>query len=256
MKPFKIGLTTVTFRQKTPEEICRIAQKYALDGIEWGTDVHVPTPDAAKAVRALCDQYKIKTFSLGAYHRIGGSNPVSFSDTLQSASILGAKRIRVWLGTKSSCLFTEAEKQQLLHETQELLRLAKPYHIGIAFEFHRKTWNDNGISSLAFLKEIHDASLSTYWQPFFHETPEEDFPFTVDKQNLLTVAPYISAAHVFSWDEKANRFPFDYHKEAWKTFLSLLSDTPCEELIMEFVLGDSEEQFAEDLIVLHNLIQE
>ncbi len=254
MKRFEIGFTTVTFRKKSPEEICKLAQKHDLSIIEWGTDVHVPSIEAAKEVRVLCDTYGIKTASLGAYHRIGGNHTTPFTETLECAKILGAGRIRVWLGTKSSHLFTAEEREALLRETKALLRMAEPYDIEIAFEFHRKTLNDTGKSSLAFLKEMNMPRLSTYWQPFFHETPEANFPFAVDRENLLTVLPYISAAHVFSWDEAANRFPLAYHKDAWESFIDILKDSPCRELIMEFVLHDSEEQFAEDLAVLRDMI--
>ncbi len=254
MKHDKIGFTTVTFRKKTPEEICRLAVQNGINILEWGTDVHVPNPKAAREVRALCDRYELTTVSLGAYHRIGGENPTPFSETIESAKILGAGRIRVWLGTKSSVLFTEKERAALLEETKALAREAGAQNIEIAFEFHRKTMNDTGESSLAFLNALGELSVSTYWQPFFHETPEKDFLFADDRDNLLKVLPHISAVHVFSWDEAAHRFPFAYHKDAWREFLAVLEESPCEELIMEFVKDDSETQFAEDLAMLKTLL--
>ncbi len=255
MKDFRIGFTTVTFRKKTPEEICKIAVKNRIQYLEWGTDVHVPTVKDAEKIRLLCDAYKLQTISLGAYHRIGIPSDTPFSETLESARILGASRIRVWLGKKSSADVSEAERNAYLEETRELLRMAEPYGIEISFEFHRKTLNDTGKSSFAFLQEAKHPLLSTYWQPFFHETPENEFPFDVDRENLLTVSPYISAAHVFSWDEASHRFPLAYHETAWHTFISLLKDTPCRDLIMEFVLDDNEMQFEEDLSVLRGILE-
>lgn len=255
MKRFQIGFTTVTFREKTPEEICKIALENRVDCLEWGTDVHVPCVEAAREIRRLCDSYGIKTLSLGAYHRIGVPTPTPFSETLESARILGAKRIRIWLGKKSSADFTEEERRAMTEETRVYLRKANAYGIEIAFEFHRKTLNDTGASSRSFLDEIHDKTLSTYWQPFFHETPDADFPFDTDRENLLAVLPHISTAHVFSWDEAANRFPFAKHKEAWRVFLRLLKDSPCEALIMEFVQNDSPAQLMEDLAELRQLLQ-
>ncbi len=256
MKRFRIGFTTVTFRKKTPEEICRLAKKNEIDCLEWGTDVHVPNAEAARQVRCLCDEYGLDTVSLGAYHRIGAQNETPFSETLESAKILGAKRIRVWLGKKSSADFTEAERTALIDETKALLREAEAYGMEIAFEFHRKTFNDTGASSRKFLEDINEKHLSTYWQPFFRETPDKDFPFQDDKENLLAVLPYISAAHVFSWDEEANRFPFARHLGAWKVFIDLLRESPCEDLIMEFVPRDSAVQFEADLAVLKNLVNQ
>ena len=255
MKRFRLGFTTVTFRKRTSEEICKIAKRNEVDCIEWGTDVHVPNPEAAKEVRRLCDEYGLYTVSLGAYHRIGVPNETPFSETLESAVILGAKRIRVWLGRKSSTAFTEEERNALIEETRALASEAERYGIEIAFEFHRKTLNDTGASSLKFLEDASIKNLSTYWQPFFHETPEKDFIFDVDRENLLTVLPYVSAAHVFSWDEAANRFPFARHKEAWAEFIRILKDSPCEDLIMEFVPNDSPVQFMADLAVLRYILE-
>ena len=255
MKRFKLGFTTVTFRGKTPEQICKIAKKNEVDCLEWGTDVHVPNAEAAKEVRRLCDEHGLQTLSLGAYHRIGIPNATPFSETLESAKILGAKRIRVWLGKKSSEDFTEEERKALIDETHALVREAEAYGMEIAFEFHRKTLNDTGASSRKFLEDVNEKNLSTYWQPFFHETPEKDFLFETDKENLLAVLPYVSAAHVFSWDEAANRFPFARHKEAWKTFIRILKDSPCEALIMEFVPNDSPVQFMADLAVLRSILE-
>ncbi len=256
MKSYKLGFTTVTFRQKTPEEICQIARQNNIFHIEWGTDVHVPTPEKAREVRTLCEEYGLETVSLGAYYRLGAPSNPSFSETLEIAEILGADRIRLWLGTKSSFAYTPEERGALINEIAMLMQEAEPYGIQIAFEFHRKTLNDNGESALAVLREIDSPAVSTYWQPFFRETPDAPFPFSDDLQNLLTVLPHISAVHVFSWDEAAHRFPFASHKEAWRTFLSTLRESPCEELILEFVKDDSEAQFAEDLAVLRELLSE
>ncbi len=256
MKQFRVGFTTVTFRQKTAEQVCAIAKRHEVEILEWGTDVHVPNPDEARRVRALCDEHGLKTVSLGAYHRIGAVNETPFSETIESAKILGASRIRVWLGNKSSAAYTDEERDAMLREARALADEAKRAGISIAFEFHRKTLNDSGDSCVAFLKDADEKNLSTYWQPFFHETPESDFPFAVDRDNLLTVLPYVSAAHVFSWDENATRFPFARHRDAWKVFIDILRDSPCEDLIMEFVPGDSHVQFGADLAVLRDLLRQ
>ncbi len=256
MKSYRLGLTTVTFRKKTPAEICELAAKNNIRYLEWGTDVHVPTVEKAKEVRTLCDSAQIETVSLGTYHRVGIPSETPFSETLEIAKTLGAPRIRLWLGRKSSVAFTTEERSALIDETKALLAMAKPYGIELSFEFHRKTLNDTGKSCLAFLKEINNPALSTYWQPFFHETPEKDHPFADDRDNLMTVLPYISATHVFSWNEAAERFPFAYHKEAWRSFLTLLEDSPCQDLIMEFVVNDSETQLKEDLHELRTLLEE
>ncbi|MBQ9748041.1 MAG: sugar phosphate isomerase/epimerase [Clostridia bacterium] len=254
MKRFRIGFTTVTFRRKTAEQICEIAKRHEVDILEWGTDVHVPTPEEARRVRALCDEYGLTTASVGAYHRIGVENETPFSETIEIAKILGASRIRVWLGKKSSADFTPEERTALIAETRALVDMAKAEGIEIALEFHRRTYNDGGAVSRAFLDEINDPALSTYWQPFFRETPERDFLFDDDRSNLLAVLPHVSAAHVFTWDEQANRFPFARRRDEWRVFLDILRDSPCQDLIMEFVPNDSHVQLGADIAVLRDLL--
>lgn len=253
MKAFRFGFTTVTFRQKTADQICKIAQKHEVDILEWGTDVHVPNPEEARRVRALCDEHGLTTVSLGAYHRIGAVNETPFAETIESAKILGASRIRVWLGRKSSANFTPEERTALLAETRTLARAAADAGLSIAFEFHRKTFNDGGDVSRAFLEELDEPNVSTYWQPFFHETPDRDFRFADDRDNLIKVLPYVSAAHVFSWDEAANRFAFARYRDEWRVFLEILKGGDCRDLIMEFVPRDSHAQFGADLAVLRDL---
>ena len=50
------GLVSISFRKHTPEEIVKACADAGLRYIEWGSDVHVPAGNEARAreVRALC----------------------------------------------------------------------------------------------------------------------------------------------------------------------------------------------------------
>ena len=52
------GLVSVTFRDKTPEEIISAVKQCGLEGIEWGGDVHVLPGDVSRAreIRHLTEQ--------------------------------------------------------------------------------------------------------------------------------------------------------------------------------------------------------
>ena len=52
------GLVSVTFRDKTPEEIISTVKQCGLEGIEWGGDVHVLPGDVSRAreIRHLTEQ--------------------------------------------------------------------------------------------------------------------------------------------------------------------------------------------------------
>lgn len=46
-----IGLTSITFRKLTCEEIIRLAQESRAECIEWGGDVHVTDEKTAQEAR-------------------------------------------------------------------------------------------------------------------------------------------------------------------------------------------------------------
>ena len=96
----KTGMTSVTFRNKSAEEIVRLTQKAGLTGIEWGGDVHVPAGDRAAARKAalLTREAGLEVLSYGSYFR--AQEGEDFSPVLESAIELGAPVIRMWAGFK------------------------------------------------------------------------------------------------------------------------------------------------------------
>ena len=56
-----IGLTSVTFRKLTCEEIIRLAQESGAECIEWGGDVHVTDEKTAREARRGCEQAGLQT---------------------------------------------------------------------------------------------------------------------------------------------------------------------------------------------------
>ena len=78
------GLVSVSFRQKTPLDICRLCQQANLAAIEWGGDVHVP-PDAGNAdeIRRMTADHGLTVSSYGSYYRV--TQPLSASGAASRA---------------------------------------------------------------------------------------------------------------------------------------------------------------------------
>lgn len=244
--PARICFTSVTFRKKTPAEICRIACENDVKFIEWGADVHVKNKEEAENVRAICDENGITSVSLGSYYRVGDGIPSDFERDCIDAYILGCKRIRVWLGRCGSSETSAEIKSVLLSEARALSVTAEKYGLTLAFEFHKKTYNDYGKASFDFIKECGHGNIGTYWQPFSYGN---------DIENLKAVLPCLSAVHVFSWDENNVRFPLAYKTEEWKEAVSYILKTgKPQDFIMEFVKDDSEEAFKEDVKTLREIL--
>ena len=69
----KSGLVSVSFRQKTPLEICALCRKANLSAVEWGGDVHCPPEADAAAIRAMTLDHGLEVSSYGSYYRVGQS---------------------------------------------------------------------------------------------------------------------------------------------------------------------------------------
>ena len=69
---FLKGLTSVTFRKLTCEEIISIAAENGLDGIEWGGDVHAVPGDLKRAeeISRMTKEAGLKVFSYGSYFNL------------------------------------------------------------------------------------------------------------------------------------------------------------------------------------------
>ena len=69
---FDLGMTSVTFREKTIEEITALAKSAGLSMIEWGADRHVlPLDfDAVKNARIQMEKNELLCPSYGSYYRM------------------------------------------------------------------------------------------------------------------------------------------------------------------------------------------
>lgn len=243
---FRVGLTSVTFRKKTPREICDIASKNGVKYIEWGADVHATCPEAAKEIRKICDEYGIKSCSVGSYVRAGEGDIAAFTRDCESAAMLGAERVRIWLGGKGSADLSGDELEAIKRDVLNFAKKADEYGLVISFEFHKGTLSDNAASVMALIDDIGAPNVKTYWQPFStgHDT-----------EWLNAVAPYISAVHVFAWDENYVRYELSEQCDIWRGFIDILKQKANDpDLIFEFVKDDSDEQFAKDVKTLMEIM--
>lgn len=245
----QVGFTTVTFRQKSIEEVFEIAKKNGIKLIEWGGDKHLPIDDevALSKIKQLSIQNNIQCFSYGSYYRVGERDFEKFEKICIIAKEIGAKIIRIWLGGKSSFFTSKMQFEGMAEETKKLCTIAKKYDLIIAGEFHQKTFNDCGKSSLKMLKKVDMPNFKTYWQPLGHEKK--------DYANLKQILDYVSVVHIFNWKNFDERYEFAYNSERWAKFFELIKGNSDIVGIMEFVKDDSEKQFAIDFKTINKMIE-
>ena len=220
-----IGLTSITFRGLTSPEIIDLAVKAGLDGIEWGSDVHVPQgqESLARNVAAACADVGLAVTSYGSYFRAGlAEDPTDeIRALIKSAKALGAPVIRVWAGEKSPQEADVNYRKNVEKALTLFVEMAADEGICIATEYHRHTLTENADSALALL-------------------------------------PYLMNVHVFQWTSPGNiRHPLSAGKGFWtRCIRRIMADQAREHhFLLEFVQGDRPDQCIEDARTLDAMIK-
>ena len=164
MSSLKIGLASVTFRNKTIEEVVEIAKSNGISYIEWGADVHVKNIEDAKKALKICRDSGVKISSYGSYYRVGSNKTEEWKNICRIASEMSASSIRVWLGTKNSEDTDEKEYKNLLKDAKEMCDIASEYNLNISAECHDNTFNNNTYAFLKFKEDLQKDNFTTYFQ--------------------------------------------------------------------------------------------
>ena len=251
----KSGLVSVTFRRLPAAEVVRLAAEAGLVGIEWGGDVHVPHGDLAAAaeIGRLTREAGCEVAGYGSYYKLGVSEKrgLPFARVLATAEALGAPRLRVWAGDRNSEKTSAEQRRRIVEEAMRLAETAAPSDVGIVLEFHADTLTDTAASTRALLAEIGHSNVRTGWQPVHNEGAD------VNCAGLESIGPWLEGAHVFHWWPTANeRRSLCEGAGDWARYLALIRKwRPDCFASLEFVRGDSIEQFRSDARTLLNLLE-
>lgn len=241
MPQVKTGLVSVTFRQKSVDEIVALTAEAGLSGVEWGGDVHVPSGDKETARRAarLTRQAGLEVLSYGSYYRCQPGE--DFSPVLESAVILGAPLIRVWAGTKPWEESSPKEREVLAAQLARAVDQAAAAGLTLGLEYHRGTATQTKEGTQALLETVGRPSLTTYWQP------NPDISQKEQLAEIDALLPWISTIHIFTWTGANVRHLLEEGADRWEEYLTHLASAQKERcLLLEFVKEDSEEVFRRD----------
>jgi sugar phosphate isomerase/epimerase len=246
------GLCSISFRPLSIDDVIALCQKAGIDGIEWGSDVHVPPGDIelAQSVKAKTEAAGLSICSYGSYYRCN-SESGSFSDVLETADALGTSVIRVWAGSKGSADATQADRDEVVEHLRRAVIAAREMNITITLEYHGRTLTDTQESAHRLLKEVALDELKLYWQP------RSGGDFKTDLIELDAALPYLTHVHCFHWGPGgwSDRFPLLDGTKNWQAYLAPVQKLEGDRyVILEFVKDDSPEQFIEDAKVLKALL--
>jgi len=247
-----VGLCSVTFRQLSAEKIVVLAKDAGIEGIEWGSDIHVPVGDieTARQTAALCHDNGLAIPSYGTYLRVGsGSKSQDLSDILNTSEALGAKNIRVWAGSKGSEQSYINERRIISSTLRDYASRAQDRGISLSVERHSGTLTDTISSCLALLDEVDHKNCFAYWQPRPGNSE------TVAEIDALS--DKLSHLHVFNWLLSGERRALHEASKFWKAIFSAASqsaDNFARYAFLEFTKNDDPQQFKDDARVLRGLV--
>ncbi len=247
------GAVSATFKKMplSADEVIGLLSSCGLKAVEWSENVHVQPddPDGAALLREKTEKAGLRVAAYGSYFRLGEhEQPLpAFARSLRSAKALGAPLIRVWAGTHASAEVGEEEFARLSEEAALIAGAAACEQIKVAFEWHKNTLTDTNPSALRLLNRANHPNLYALWQPTVALTPRERI------QGIAMLGNRLLNVHVYSWPD-GKRGPLNAAE--WQYYLDAAADIGGEHCaLLEFVMGDTVEQFRADAGVLLDLLE-
>ena len=242
------GLVSATFKSQNASYVIKTAHLAGLKAIEWSENHHVPVGDPAFAGQLACmtRDEGLKCVGYGSYFRLGQG--MDIRPSLDNAAAMEIGQMRIWAGSKASAEVSEKERELLTDELAKACVVASGYGIVLNLEWHKNTLTDTNRSGLELIKAIDSPYLRTLWQP------AQALSFGERAEGLSMIAPYLSYLHVYYWDSSGRR-PLSEGVEHWRQYFSLLAPGKDYYALLEFVMGDSQEQLFADAETLKEIIR-
>lgn len=239
------GMVSATFKTRTPEDVLSVLRKAGLAAIEWSENWHIPPgdPGAAACLREKTLAQGAEIAAYGSYYRLGQStNPErEFWPSLQNAAAMHAPLIRIWGGATPSAELSADDRAALAREAGTVSAMAADLGVKVALEWHKNTVTDTNVSAARFLEEANAENLYCLWQPTVALSLDE----RCAGLDLLTQRGRLLNLHVYYWKEGKRR-PFAEGCAQWERYLQHVDPAQTRYGLLEFVMGDSEEQFLAD----------
>ena len=243
----KAGLVSISFRDKSPDEIISAAKSAGLVSVEWGSDGHAPFYDTER-LRYIAEMQKaagIQSCTYGTYFRIGVNYWGEIHAYISAAKILGAKTLRVWCGNRSSMDYSESDERRLVEDSRRIAAAAENGGVTVCLEFHPHTFSDELKSALRLIRAVNSPAFKMYWQPNQFKTAEE---------NMLSaagLAEYVENIHVFNWDAH-RRCPLSEGIDIWRGYAACFKGD--HTLMLEFMPDDDINSLAVEARALEEII--
>ena len=247
------GLTSITFRNKSIEEIASITKKACLSQIEWGGDVHCPPGDenAARLALSVTKENGLDVSSYGSYFRLGVNATSEFEEICRAARILCTDVVRIWGYNKDCEQVSSQEYEECIDQARQLSEIAKKYEITVCFEYHRGTLTRKAEYAKKLIDDIACENVRLYWQPNPEISHEENC------RELSLVLPYVVNIHCFcwTWDGTNLRHPLSDGRAEWEKYVEIAKKGNVKNILIEFVKDDEDTAFEDDAKTLCEILK-
>ena len=242
------GLVSVTFRDRSPEDIIGLAIQAGLHGIEWSSRDHIGPDDAelARFVRRIMDEQGLAAPSYGTYYRAGSAENQDFEALTEIAQILGAPVLRVWAGSDRTADMTEEQRSVVMDDLRRICAIAAKKGLTVSTEYHPWTLTDTFESACRLFRELPE--LRTHWQAD-EGRAAENHPAV-----LQALMPKLTVVHAAWWSGGEQR-PFAEGAEIWKTYIQMLKNAGQDRyVLLEFVRNGEIAQLLDDAAALNAIL--
>ncbi len=248
MSLMKTGLASVTFRNKSIEEIVSLCKNAGVGFIEWGADIHVKTADDAKKAKQLCDGAGLTIPSYGSYYRVGSGDEDEWLSLCENAKIMGAKSIRVWLGKKNSEDTSEKEYAALLADLKKICEKAAEYGILVCPECHDYTFNNDTSAFLKISRDLNMPNFKTYFQSRY-------FRLEYDLDRIERTFDFIENIHISYSDLKKEQADKEKNEDYIDILMNKFKDKNFSGIVfIEFTENAEEKSFLQDVENLRKIL--
>jgi len=249
---FVSGLVSISFRNLSSEELIKEIARCGLSAVEWGSDIHVPAGNLARAleVRQKTKACGIWIPEYGAYYHLGMGTTDEIENTVRSARALGTNVIRLWASNKNAASMSEEEYALTVADAKRITETYPDMVFGL--ECHNRSLTEDYLSALQFLRDVDAPNLKMFWQP----NQLRSHAYNIEA--LRALLPYIISVHVFAWESNTDRFPLTHHTARWKEYLDILRNAPVETLplMIEFTYNDTIQSLKSEADTLNGWIKE
>lgn len=250
----KTGLCSVTFKNKSAEEIIELTAKAGLNGIEWISNAHVHEGDVALArnVGEMTRAAGLDVIAYGSLFTLGtGSDIIPY---LESAVALGTREMRIWAGGgKPSGAYSKEVRQAIVGEAKEISNIAAHYGVSLSTECHSNSLTDCEKSQLLFMSEVSEPNFRTYWQELLTFTQEENMHSLTSVYN----SGKLTNLHIYQYDiteaGRCRQLLSDGFTKWSERFMLFKNDNTPRYALLEFVKNNSEDSFFADARTLRTL---